>query len=326
MLLFALRAFRLLDSRSTLNFCRPMDADSKAKPLHENLDTTFVNLWSLLRSLTQKGFIGRVHVESTDYSADVFMNGSAAPLVHEVDRASGTESFEEAALHRLVLRAREHPGKISVFEGADEAASVPTALRPSAPPAETAAAMNQPSASAAIPAESFTEDQTPKIRASTAAEPASVRDEVRPSETLSDDFYPAGSYNDWPAILKATGELIGGIENGINASGADFAVLFQAARVEFADDYSFLDPFSQTFVYENGVATLSHELPVKTFSSALGQVLRLTIDRAAAGERERRIRERVALEMLAVARKHRDVLERCGFQDQLDRIAGTRVM
>jgi hypothetical protein len=30
--------------------------------------------------------------------------------------------------------------------------------------------------------------------------------------------------------------------------------------------------------------------------------------------------------MLAVARNHRDVLERCGLLDQLDRIAGTRVM
>src|SRR5689334_17931523 len=102
-----------------------MDTDSKSKPLHENLDTTFVNLWSLLRSLTQKGFIGRVHVEATDYSADVFLNGSASPLVHEIDRAAGTETLEEAALHRLVLRAREAPGTISIFEGADEAA-VPT--------------------------------------------------------------------------------------------------------------------------------------------------------------------------------------------------------
>src|ERR1041385_1820548 len=102
-----------------------MDTDSKSKSLHETLDTTFVNLWSLLRSLTQKGFIGRIHLESTDYSANVFMNGSAFPLVHEIDRATGTETLEEAALHRLVLRAREAPGTISIFEGTEEAAAVP---------------------------------------------------------------------------------------------------------------------------------------------------------------------------------------------------------
>ncbi len=302
-----------------------MDTDSKAKPLHENLDTTFVNLWSLLRSLTQKGFIGRVHVESTDYSADVFMNGSATPLVHEIDRATGTESFEEAALHRLVLRTRENPGKISVFEGADEAAKVPKAAPPIANAANESAGTIEP-VSMPVSASNVNEDHTPNTQAIAAAEIAQAAPEVPRAETLIDDLYPAGSYNDWPAILQATGELIGGIAKGVNASGADFDALFQAARVEFADDYSFLDPFAQTFVYQNGVATLNHEMPAKIFSSGLSQALRLTVDRAAAGERERRIRERVALEMLPIARKYRDVLERSGFHDQLDRIAGTRVM
>src|SRR5438132_11274653 len=98
-----------------------MPADSKPNPLYENLDTTFVNLWSLLRSLSQKGFVGRVHVELQDYSADIFMTGSSTPLVHEIDRAAGTDTLEEAALHRLVLRARESAGRVSVFQGADEA-------------------------------------------------------------------------------------------------------------------------------------------------------------------------------------------------------------
>jgi len=104
-----------------------MTAESKSRVLHENLDTSFVNLWSLLRSLSQRGFIGRVHVELTDYTADVYMTGSNAPLVHEIDRAAGTETLEQAALHRLVLRARESSGSISVFEGADEAVVVRSA-------------------------------------------------------------------------------------------------------------------------------------------------------------------------------------------------------
>src|SRR5437763_16370993 len=89
--------------------------------MYQNLDTSFVNLWGLLRKLTQDGFIGRVRVELRDYTADVFMTGSSTPLVHEIDRAAGTDTLEEAALHRLVLRARESPGRVSVFEGADEA-------------------------------------------------------------------------------------------------------------------------------------------------------------------------------------------------------------
>src|SRR5882762_10985759 len=103
-----------------------MNSESKSRVVHENLDTTFVNLWALLRNLSQRGFIGRVRVELKDYTADVFMTGSSTPLVHEIDRAAGTDTLEEAALHRLVLRVRETPGKITVFEGPDEAVAVET--------------------------------------------------------------------------------------------------------------------------------------------------------------------------------------------------------
>ncbi|MDX6574406.1 MAG: hypothetical protein QOE96_359, partial [Blastocatellia bacterium] len=98
-----------------------MGSESKSRVIYENLDTTFVNLWALLRNLSQREFVGRVRVELQDYTADVFMTGSSTPLVHEIDRAAGTETLEEAALHRLVLRVRETPGTITVFEGPDEA-------------------------------------------------------------------------------------------------------------------------------------------------------------------------------------------------------------
>src|SRR5258708_35769623 len=98
-----------------------MNSESKSRVVHENLDTAFVNLWALLRNLSQRGFIGRVRVELKDYTADVFMTGSSTPLVHEMDRAAGTDTLEEGALHRLVLRVREAPGTITVFEGPDEA-------------------------------------------------------------------------------------------------------------------------------------------------------------------------------------------------------------
>jgi hypothetical protein len=95
-----------------------MTPESKSRVLYENLDTSFVNLWALLRSLSQRGFTGRVRIELKNYTADVFMNGSNTPLVREIDRTAGTDTLEAGALHRLVLRAREAPGTISVFEWA----------------------------------------------------------------------------------------------------------------------------------------------------------------------------------------------------------------
>src|SRR5437016_6442346 len=116
-----------------------MTTEAKSRTLYENLDTSFVNLWALLRYLSQRGFVGRVHVELKEYTADVFVNGSSTPLVHELDHATGADVLEEAALHRLVLRARESDGSITVFEGADEA------IPPQASPPVVAAPLEESS-------------------------------------------------------------------------------------------------------------------------------------------------------------------------------------
>src|SRR2546421_3728040 len=125
-----LRFYRSNCDRASLSNIASMSSESKTTVLYQNLDTSFVNLWGLLRKLTHDGFIGRVRVELKDYTADVFMTGSSTPLVHEIDRATGTDTLEEAALHRLVLRARESPGMISVFEGPDEAVAVQSIAAP----------------------------------------------------------------------------------------------------------------------------------------------------------------------------------------------------
>ena len=125
-----------------------MNPEPKAsRVLYENLDTTFVNLWGLLRYLSQRSFIGRVHVKLENYTADVFLNGSETPLVHEVDGAAGSDVIEEAGLHRLVLRVRESPGLITVFEGEHEAMApqrAAEAVEPDAAGEDTVAPVSDP--------------------------------------------------------------------------------------------------------------------------------------------------------------------------------------
>jgi hypothetical protein len=306
-----------------------MDSGSQTKPLYENLDTRFVNLWSLLRNLSEKGFVGRVRVDLEDYSADVFMTGSSTPLVREIDRAAGTESLEEAGLHRLVLRVRETPGTINVFEGPDEAAA--PSIKSEAPEVTT------PAANVAAPLIVSASDEDTVIATGTRPHSADTEadivanlsaptDHPESHETESEDLYPTGSYRDWPAILAASGDLIGAIERGVNATGEDFDSLFRVVRLELTDDYTFLDPMASTFKYSKGIASLNAEIPVTDYVSGLSLALRRAVDQVAVGGRARRVRERIAVEMSAVARKHSDPLERSGFQSQLDRIAGTRVI
>jgi len=288
-----------------------MNSQSKSRVLYDNLDTSFVNLWALLRHLSQRAFVGRVHVEMDNYCADVFLTGSNTPLVHEVDRAAGTEVLEEAAMHRLVLRARETPGTISVFEGADEA----VAVRSVEPLAKTERTES--------PAAADELSVTPPIAAPLLDEAQNAAG-AAPSEAAV-DTEPDGMV-EWQDVVKLSGELIGGVERALNGVNSDFASLFRAARLELADDYTFLDPTSGGLEYSNSVATAREEVPVSAYVAGLSEALRRVVEKTATGDRERRVRERVALDLSLVARKRREVLKRSGFQAQLDRIAGTKVI
>lgn len=312
-----------------------MHSEKKSRVLYENLDTTFVNLWALLRKLSQSGFIGRVHVELKDYSADIFMTGSSTPLVHEIDRAAGTDTMEETALHRLVLRVRETPGTISVFEGAGEAIAPEHRGRAKTEPAElhsideSGAALSEISSVKAAP----NATPLPEANMNSQIQPAPESDSGSPPALVEPDSGPASPPNaepideiEWEATVKVSGEMVGGVERALSGAGADFETLFHRARLDLADDYTFLDPMAGTLTYANAVITLHGESPGSAYVIGLSETLRHVVDAVATGDRARRLRERVAVELLSVARKRRELMERSGFLSQLDRIAGTKVL
>lgn len=305
-----------------------MTSEAKSsRVLYENLDTSFVNLWALLRYLSQRSFVGRVHVELNEYTADVFLAGSNTPMVHEVDRAAGSDVIEEAALHRLVLRVRESPGSISVYEGEAEAVAPEQQKAPDenieAEAAEVAAAAEEETV-LSIP------EAAPSIEPA-AATPESMRST---STTESNLQAPAEATraaqpvteSEWNDVVRVSGELIAGIDHVATSTGADFDALFRETRISLADDYTFLDPMAGQFEYANSAVTVNSALPMNSYVAGITEALRRMVEQIASGERARRTRERVALELSRVARKNDDALARSGFKAQLDRIAGTKVI
>ncbi|MEP6708062.1 MAG: hypothetical protein ABJC05_11110 [Pyrinomonadaceae bacterium] len=285
--------------------------------LYENLDTSFVNIWALLRYLIQRGIIGRVHVQLEDYTADVFLTGSSTPLVHELDHATGRESLEEAALHRLVVRAREPGGVITVYEGAEEAQATgvpapPMSLgsedvRSSAPPYAPTAPITQSSSPAEPPAPVL-ESAGSRILAAFARESAQK------------------GGGEWVDLVEISGQLIAAVERAAIGVGADFASIFKTVRLELADDYTFLDPSMNRFEYADSIVRITAKPGAGPYVAAISESLRRVVDKIANGERAGRIRERVALDLAMLARKHREALTRFNLDMQLDRIAGTRVL
>lgn len=284
-----------------------------------------MNLWALLRHLSQRAFVGRVHVELNDYTADVFLTGSKTPLVHEVDRANGTDVIEESALHRLVLRARESPGSITVFEGADEAVAVQSGAADAKGEVALPATSSNETPQSEMPLSAYDgEPAAQPLKAGVATSTEDTTISVDASASRAEAFQPEERV-DWGDVVKASGELIGAVERALTGTGADFASLFRAARLDLADDYTFLDPISERFQYSNSMVTVTDELPVNSYVTGLSEALRRVVDKVATGDRARRVRERVALDLALVARRRDEVLQRSGFREQLDWIAGTKV-
>lgn len=96
------------------------ERNAKSRPLYEHLDTAFVNLGALLRYLQGRAFVGRIHVVLDEYEADVLLSAGAQARVREIDYSTGRRGEGEDALPRLLVRAREAGGLISVYEGTED--------------------------------------------------------------------------------------------------------------------------------------------------------------------------------------------------------------
>src|SRR5687768_6708792 len=87
----------------------------KSYPIHENLDTSFVNLSALIKYLRRKQFAGSIRLELGDYAAEIRFDETADLTVRENDRATGRVSEGEEALQRILIRARQPGGIINVY-------------------------------------------------------------------------------------------------------------------------------------------------------------------------------------------------------------------
>jgi hypothetical protein len=257
------------------------ERNAKSRPVYEHLDTAFVNLGALMRYLQQRAFVGWIHVVLDEYEAEVLLDANLPPRVREIDYTTGRKGEGTEATARLLVRAREPGGLVSVYEGTgDEAGALDAGF-----------------------------GEQPETAAASAA-----TEQLTPEES------------EWRALLGASGEVIAAIERAALSVQADFAGLFRAARLEVADDFSFLDPSTRRFEYAHGGVRLHARTGQKAYVAGLSECLRRVVDKLAKGERAKGWRERVALELAVLARRRQTQLARFKLTQQFDRIAGTRVL
>lgn len=107
-------SFSLL-ARSNCQFPRHLPG-MKNRPIHENLDTAFVNLSALVRYLRRRQFDGSIRVELSGYEADITLTADNQIKVREYDQIAGRIAEGEEALQRILIRAREPGGIVNVYQ------------------------------------------------------------------------------------------------------------------------------------------------------------------------------------------------------------------
>jgi hypothetical protein len=88
----------------------------KKQPIHQNLNTSFVNVGALVRYLRGLQFVGSIRIELSSYEADIIFTSSNRITGREYDHIAGRISHGEHALQRILLRAKEPHGRIHVYK------------------------------------------------------------------------------------------------------------------------------------------------------------------------------------------------------------------
>lgn len=255
----------------------------------ETLDTSFVNLGALIRYLRQRNFVGRVRVVLEEYEADVFLRGAEEPNIWEKNLATGRGAQGNDAMQRVLVRARDPGGLITIYEAPADNEVEGTGDLTAEPVATSPEAIPQESPTSAIPA----------------------------------PVTPAAD-TDWERLIAASGELVSALERAVASIDDGFASRFRAALTSIGDDYPFLDPTAGLLEYRGGKILLHDRPAASDFIAGLTEALSRLVSRLVNDESGLRIRERVAVELVVVARRNENAFAE--FTPYLDRIAGTRVL
>jgi hypothetical protein len=253
----------------------------KHNPIHENLDTSFVNLSALVRYLRRRQFVGKVRIELSGYEADIFLCRGNQLRAREYDRITGRISEGEEALQRILIRAREAGGTVNVYQEVAEKSDAPTLSEKNEEHAETKPIQNikpvtvvaQPQPTNGKPKGAIGPDLA-KPKAALPEFPFEFSNNVE-NKARRTKLSPT----DWQNLLGLLSELLETVDKTLAAANLDFTAALNKARAQVSSDYPFLNPDSNVFVYKNGKITMREQASAKLFVASIVEILQRILDK-----------------------------------------------
>jgi hypothetical protein len=232
-------------------------------PIHENLNTSFVNLAALVRYLRSLQFIGSIHIELSSYEADIEFTGSNTMRACEHDHIAGRIAHGEHALQRILIRAKEPGGLIHVFQNTPIEAQQKIFVDKSI----VARANHMVSSVADTPARYF--DNGNNGGSLTSLQEAPVLG--RKSNAPLDDP------KNWSELLSLISEILRTVDESLSRSNIHFPDAFRNACGFVSNEHPFLDPDSDVFSYLDGFISVRQRLATDDLTAgiiiALGRIM-----------------------------------------------------
>lgn len=307
----------------------------KNRPLHENLDTSFVNLSALIKYLRRRQFAGQVRIELSGYEADIYLTAENQLKVREYDHIAGRIAEGDEALQRILIRSREPGGIINVYQTVAENESLiekteAVSIVEKKEPKPALMIENKPSdikingtngkPKIEVPANGSGQPETPKTEEKISA-PKTILPKL-PFE-LSNKFenrakQAALSDEDRELFLNLTGELLGTVDRSLATAKLEFTSAFQKACAEIAADY----PFLTTLDYSKGKIYYADHTNPKFFVAGILEALRRILDKLAQNPKFAEVHRSTTQKILALIHQRRPFYDRFSMTKPLEKILG----
>ncbi len=312
----------------------------KNRPIHENLDTSFVNLSALVRYLRRRQFVGSVRVELSGYEADIVLTAENQMNVREHDRIAGRIAEGEEALQRLLIRAREPGGIINVYQAITENETENKPEISTEKPIRTTDTQKvvveklpqiKPFATIKMPPVSQNIIDTPKPKIETIVKVSEAKPSVKlpdfPFE-LSNKFESKAkqtqiSSQDWEMILNLAGELLSMIDACLASGNLNFTAAFQKSCAEVSGDYPFLNPNAENFAYQNGKIKMQEQVNAKIFVAGINESLRRILEKLGANPKFAETNRITTQKILALINHRKPLYDKFSITPQLEKNLGT---
>lgn len=216
-------------------------------PIHENLNTSFVNLAALVRYLRKLQFVGSIQIELSSYEAEIEFAEDGSIKAREQDHIAGRLSFGEDALQRIMIRSKEPGGLIHVYKNSDdektEAVFVDKAI--------VAGARKMVAGSLELPTPQLN-NKMENFLTQTAVAEAPI---PKPTHRLDTE-----NVENWTELLALISELMQTVDESLAKGNIDFAKVFSNACGFVSFEHPFLDPDTDVFSYENGYISIRQKI------------------------------------------------------------------